>query len=427
MKVCVAISVRDGGRFVAPALESVLAQEAVDLEVRIYDNGSTDGSLAVAESYASDPRVHVAVNERDLGYYGSLNRALAETNARYFAPFAADDLMAPSNLAVKVALLEEFGAGFVHSRAQLIDEDGAELGIAGWGGLDPYIQAPKFFECVTPVNIISCQSVVARTSALRWIGGFDEDAWYCADWIAWMRLSLRLGVVSIDQPLISNRVHAGAATSTTARTGAFAGHVVKALETAVADEYFPRIWAPRVSDVRARLLVHTAEELERHGNLRASTGEAAYAYAAGALASTAVRDEATELHHRLVAAAGLKRPAVPFHLAARAPGDPVSAARVVDEAARLAADGLLASLVFAADDADVDEVAAILGPALDERKLEADLVTAPLADLLTPGRVVLAPGGSDDVRAAEAAGIPVIPYGTALAAFSILDAVPEAA
>ena len=42
-------------------------------------------------------------NPVDVFYYGSLNRILARTQAEYFVPFAADDVMYPGNLARKVA------------------------------------------------------------------------------------------------------------------------------------------------------------------------------------------------------------------------------------------------------------------------------------------------------------------------------------
>src|SRR5205085_8833713 len=126
--VCVALPVRNGELYFAEAIESVLAQGGVDLELAIYDNGSTDGSVELARRYLDDPRVSVTVNERDLHFYGSLNRALAETSCRYLVPFASDDLMLPGNLARKVEALERTGAAFAHSTAYPIDDSGAAPG-----------------------------------------------------------------------------------------------------------------------------------------------------------------------------------------------------------------------------------------------------------------------------------------------------------
>ena len=128
MRVCVAISVRNGERFIAEAIESVLGQSHSDLELRIYVNLSTDASAEIACRFLADPRVSYTANEFDLGYYGSLNRALHETSAQLFVPFAADDVMEPANLELKVAAIERTGAGFAHSPVLLIDPNGAAIG-----------------------------------------------------------------------------------------------------------------------------------------------------------------------------------------------------------------------------------------------------------------------------------------------------------
>ena len=90
MSVAVVISVRNGEEYLAEAIESVLAQEGVELELRIYDNGSTDRSVEIVSRYLADPRVTVDCNDGDRNYFGSLNRALEETRATYFAPFACE-------------------------------------------------------------------------------------------------------------------------------------------------------------------------------------------------------------------------------------------------------------------------------------------------------------------------------------------------
>src|SRR5204863_8850010 len=81
------------------AMSSVLAQTHSRLELRIYDNRSHDGSAAIARGHRTDPRGSYTLNEDDLGYYGSLNRGLRETECEAFVPFAADDRMHLHNLA----------------------------------------------------------------------------------------------------------------------------------------------------------------------------------------------------------------------------------------------------------------------------------------------------------------------------------------
>lgn len=127
--VCVAIPVKNGRDYLAEAIESVLAQEGVELSVCVLDNRSDDDSLEVARRYTSDARVTAELNPVDVFYYGSLNRILAGTQAEYFVPFAADDVMYSDNLARKVQALRDTGAGFVSSSSDLIDESGAKVGM----------------------------------------------------------------------------------------------------------------------------------------------------------------------------------------------------------------------------------------------------------------------------------------------------------
>ncbi len=116
--VCVAISVKNGVGYLAASIESVLAQEGVSLDVRLYDNGSSDGSVELAHTY---PGLTVTVNAADLNFYGSMNRALSETRADWFVAWACDDVMEPGNLARKIAAAERAGAGFAHGPVWRID------------------------------------------------------------------------------------------------------------------------------------------------------------------------------------------------------------------------------------------------------------------------------------------------------------------
>jgi hypothetical protein len=151
--------------------------------------------------------------------------------------------------------------------------------------------------------------------------------------------------------------------------------------------------------------------LGEHGLLRVADGEGAYAYAAEATASPEVRLEATELHQRLLAAAGLQPAVLPFDAVARAPESAEAAERLFEECGRLVDLTLLGRLAIAVDARDVDKVAAACAPLVETLSLDVDLVPTELDQLLLPNRVLLAHVDSPDVAVAEALGIPVAPYG----------------
>ncbi|HYO10671.1 MAG TPA: glycosyltransferase family A protein, partial [Tepidisphaeraceae bacterium] len=86
-------------RYIAPAIESVLAQTVRDLQLLVIDDGSTDGTLAAARAFEQrDARVRV-VTQANAGIAQTLNRGL-EMLAGHEWVFLmhADDLMTPNRL-----------------------------------------------------------------------------------------------------------------------------------------------------------------------------------------------------------------------------------------------------------------------------------------------------------------------------------------
>ena len=127
--VSVVMTVHNAGRFLAPAVGSVLAQGWRDLELVLLDNASTDGALDALRTAERDPRLRVFHEEKNLGIAAGTNRALAHARGRFVAVMDQDDLALPAKLTRQVAWLEAHGeAGGVAARTALIDEAGKEIG-----------------------------------------------------------------------------------------------------------------------------------------------------------------------------------------------------------------------------------------------------------------------------------------------------------
>jgi glycosyltransferase involved in cell wall biosynthesis len=93
------------------ALRSVLGQSLQEIEVIVADDGSCDGTAAVAAALAlADPRVRVLPGGRNQGAAAARNRAMAAARGDWLALLDADDGFAPDRLARLVALGEARGA-----------------------------------------------------------------------------------------------------------------------------------------------------------------------------------------------------------------------------------------------------------------------------------------------------------------------------
>ena len=113
--VSVLMTVYNREKYLAEAIESVLAQRFRDFELIIVDDGSTDRSLEIARRYASEPQVRVYLNEKNLSDYPNRNRAAALARGRYLKYLDSDDLMYNHCLEVMTQQMERFpeaGIGF---------------------------------------------------------------------------------------------------------------------------------------------------------------------------------------------------------------------------------------------------------------------------------------------------------------------------
>lgn len=86
------------------AIQSVLSQSFTDFELLLVDDGSRDGSLRVARSFA-DPRIQILADGERRNLPARLNQIVERARGTYVARMDADDVMHPSKLARQVELL----------------------------------------------------------------------------------------------------------------------------------------------------------------------------------------------------------------------------------------------------------------------------------------------------------------------------------
>ena len=90
------------------AIESILEQTFTDFEFIIIDDGSTDNTWNVIQSYAQkDPRIKALRNEKNKGLIYSLNRGLDVARGKYVARMDDDDKSVPFRLERQVWAMDE--------------------------------------------------------------------------------------------------------------------------------------------------------------------------------------------------------------------------------------------------------------------------------------------------------------------------------
>ncbi len=104
--VSVVMSVYNGSDLLAKALDSILTQEGVTLELIVVNDGSTDACGAILDEYARrDPRVHV-IHQDNTGLTRALIRGCAAARGQFIGRHDADDISLPGRLARQATFLK---------------------------------------------------------------------------------------------------------------------------------------------------------------------------------------------------------------------------------------------------------------------------------------------------------------------------------
>lgn len=128
-EISIGLPVYNGETYLAGAVESALRQSFADFEVVILDNASTDGTGAIAESFAGrDPRVRYVRRPENVGAAANHNGCVGHARGRYFMWMSHDDLLDPAYLEKTRAVLDRRpDVVLCHSRTRLIDQTGEAL------------------------------------------------------------------------------------------------------------------------------------------------------------------------------------------------------------------------------------------------------------------------------------------------------------
>jgi glycosyltransferase involved in cell wall biosynthesis len=199
--VSVVIPAYNAERFLAAAIESVLAQTFADLEVIVVDDGSTDGTASVVESYGQ--RV-TYIRQANSGVAAARNRGIAASTGAYVGFLDADDTWLPHKLDRQLSALREHPTHHAcYSSFLVVDLRLEPLRVQPSPRSGPLLE-----DLLLIGNVVGCPTVICERALFERAGGFDPELSQCADWDMWIRLGLLTDMLYLDEPLASYRQHA---------------------------------------------------------------------------------------------------------------------------------------------------------------------------------------------------------------------------
>lgn len=183
--------------YLGEAVASVMEQTWPAVELLIVDDGSTDGSLALAEDARerNPGRIRLFGQSRQ-GPYPARNLGIAEAKGEFVAFLDADDWWTPDCL---------------ESLCEALSGTQAALAYCGWQNVgatfrsnEPYIppdyeqqdKATAFLRAASPWPI---HAALTRLDAIRAVGGFDTQWRSCMDYDLWLRLAVSRPIVRVPK------------------------------------------------------------------------------------------------------------------------------------------------------------------------------------------------------------------------------------
>lgn len=203
-RVSICITTYNRAATLPETLDSILQQTFDDFELIISDDNSTDGTQELCKAYADkDPRIKYFRNPENLKMPGNLNSAISKASGEFIANLHDGDIY-------RVDLIEKWyntlvkypEALFVYNQYRMLDKEGNTVTV-----IDHKLSEVNDGSCLTDYffkNLSSAPwgTVMARKTAYRQYGMFDNQYEFISDVEMWLRLGIHGKVCYVSEPLI---------------------------------------------------------------------------------------------------------------------------------------------------------------------------------------------------------------------------------
>jgi len=257
--VSIMIPVYNREKYIASAIESVLAQTYKKFELLVHDDASTDGSLGVIKQF-HDSRIRVIHTAKNHGMLGGWNYLLQFGRGKYIKQMGSDDLLSPRCIARQVEALESHPhVALVTCQRQVIDGHGQPLTTYQFARHNTLVSGVEHAHWILttlrenkigePAAVLFRRSLVGlpRRSEAK-AGMFDPRFSQFADFEYWVRLLAYGDLLYLHEPLCSFRTHDGSNTMSAIRDGRFISEIFVLINKYYNDPLFAKTFSLSQSD-----------------------------------------------------------------------------------------------------------------------------------------------------------------------------------
>lgn len=240
-RLSVILPVYNAGLYLQEAVASVLNQTYSDFELLCIDDGSTDNSLSILESF-SDARLKIVRHPENKGLIQTLNHGIALASGKYIARMDADDICRKDRFEKQITFLETNPeTGVLFSRIQLIDHYGNSAGT--WKDDEQNLTAEQIRNRMPFLNCVAHPTVMARAAILKKYV-YRPEFKGSEDWGLWLELladNFRLS--KLEDVLLQYRIHPSSITSTMNRSSV-SSKIIRLKKAYLKTKIYTKSWKP---------------------------------------------------------------------------------------------------------------------------------------------------------------------------------------
>jgi glycosyltransferase involved in cell wall biosynthesis len=207
--ISVILPVFNGEAYLREAIDSILNQSFRDFELLIINDGSTDCSQEIINSY-QDARIELIHNPINLGLVGALNAGIDKARGKYLARQDQDDISEPNRLQLQFARMEQGHIDLCGTRWSTMQPDGKIISDAQI----PFSE-DTIFACLATTVPFAHGSVMMRKSFMSKHHLQYDKTYLAEDYCLWIRFAQAgARLANLDQSLYRYRIHPQSLSST---------------------------------------------------------------------------------------------------------------------------------------------------------------------------------------------------------------------
>ena len=257
----VIVPCRNGERWLAAALQSVVDQKDGGIEVIVIDGSTSDASLKIVDSFSDKLLIRAQRRPDLLSWTAKTNFGVEQARGDRICMLHVDDLWLPNRCFEIRKWLSTQSDGVLHLHpSYIIDDSGGRLGL--WRCPLPAGDSPvpthMLIERLLVQNFIGIPSPTIRRDAYLSVGGLDNALWYTADWDLYVKLAATGSVYYHSSPLACFRVHKNSLTISGSRNSADFRNQHQAIVDRHADKLSPEARAEILPIAAASFDLNTA-------------------------------------------------------------------------------------------------------------------------------------------------------------------------